>query len=143
MNRAHAIHNVIIVSILLQTRCIQLKSMCISLIDRMTLTTITWIEFVSVFFYILFIIVGFGVCFTKPTKKTDDLNSRLLVCIWNVTNMWINSRMDIKTSFVIGFVIACSSLFCVQASTGDRSQFFKNCMKGCIFNNCTEGNGFR
>lgn len=48
--------------------------------------------------------------------------------------------MDIKTSIFIGIVVFCNVGLCyVHASTGDRSQFFKNCMKGCIYSNCTEG----
>lgn len=47
--------------------------------------------------------------------------------------------MDIKTSIIIGIVVFCIGLRYVHASTGDRSQFFQNCMKGCIHSNCTEG----
>lgn len=49
-------------------------------------------------------------------------------------------KMDIK--FVIGFAVFCMSLLGVQSSAGDRSQFFVNCMKGCLYSNCTEGNVF-
>lgn len=40
---------------------------------------------------------------------------------------------------VIGFVVFFFCLQCAHASAGDRSQFFNNCMKGCLHSNCTEG----
>lgn len=40
---------------------------------------------------------------------------------------------------VIGFVVFFFCLQCAHASAGDRSQFFNNCMKGCLHSNCTAG----
>lgn len=47
--------------------------------------------------------------------------------------------MDRKASVLVGIFVVCFGFCYVHASTGDRSQFFKNCMKGCVYNNCTEG----
>lgn len=51
----------------------------------------------------------------------------------------VNHNMDIKTSIFIGTIAFCIGFCYVHASTGDRSQFFKNCMKGCTYSNCTAG----
>ncbi|XP_031640517.1 post-GPI attachment to proteins factor 3 [Contarinia nasturtii] len=45
--------------------------------------------------------------------------------------------METNMRVVIGFFILCM-VHNAQSSAGDRSQFFVNCMKGCLYSNCTE-----
>lgn len=44
-----------------------------------------------------------------------------------------------QTRVALGFLVFCITLHYAHTSNGDRSQFFKNCMKGCLYSNCTEG----
>lgn len=45
------------------------------------------------------------------------------------------TNIDLIARFAVFFLC----LHYVHTSAGDRSQFFSNCMKGCLYSNCTEG----
>lgn len=48
-------------------------------------------------------------------------------------------RDTIIMKLIIGIVFLYGCLNVVEASSGDRSQFYHNCMKGCRHNNCSDG----
>lgn len=50
----------------------------------------------------------------------------------------IRIKTEFVTKFLIGSVFIQTVWNVVEASAGDRSQFYQNCMKGCRHNNCTD-----
>lgn len=40
---------------------------------------------------------------------------------------------------ILTLAIFLVAIHVAQSSAGDRSQFFVNCMKGCLHKNCTDG----
>lgn len=51
----------------------------------------------------------------------------------------IRIKMEFVRKLIIGSVFIQTVWNVVEASAGDRSQFYHNCMKGCRHNNCTDG----